>query len=374
MSRFSDILKNGFESESRKGRRQSRVVYLDYCTFKKMAQEEQHGILQHFRSENRGYPTRDQYHTMRGVPSSPSPGQTPSDNSEIARMYGVNPRQEDSEVIEMNRPRSLSTRYSPDRIGVQARRVSDGVWQDPYTNRVYDYNDGFKTESGEEFPGGHVALQSHMIGLASHLDSVGLYKEADYLDAIVKKAGSFGGFEFSSTNNEEDTLSHEELRTLHKLYAQKNGIDYSLYDDIPKEITDAFIGLDKQSPLVRELLGLDSGEAIVHEPADDPPAKGLLDWDKPVGTSYADRMLAGKPTRSEDHPEEGADYNIAVASAIQILKNISRSASARSNAYGFMEMVFEELAGKEAVEALSAARSAIDQKSEEGGSGRGFLG
>lgn len=187
MSRFSNILKKNFNSKDKKNRRVARISYLEYCKLKKEAQEEQHGILQSFRSDNRSYPTRDQYHTTRGVPGEPSPGQTQSDDSQIAKLYGVNPEREDSELIEMNKPRSLSTRYSPDRVGVQAKRVSDGVFQDPYTNRVYDYNDGFKTESGEEFPGGHVALQSHMIGFASHLDSIGLYKEADYLDSLIKK-------------------------------------------------------------------------------------------------------------------------------------------------------------------------------------------
>lgn len=369
MSRFSDLLKRQFSSESRSDRRTARVGFLDYCKFEKIAQEEQHGILQHFRSENRGYPTRDQYHTMRGVPSEPSPGQTPSDGSEMSRLYGVNPEHKDSEILEMNRSRALSTRYSPDRVGVQARRVSDGVWQDPYTNRTYDYNDGFTTESGEMVPGGHVALQSHMIGMASHLDSMGLYKEADYLDALIKRAGYF------ASNRGEDVLSHEELRTLHKLYAQKKGIELSLDKDPPKEITDAFIGLDRKSPLVKELLGLDSGEAIMYEPGPSAPdGRGPGEG----GSSYLARMLAGDPTRFEDRPEdgEGADYRAAVASAIQVLRGISRSASImnRRKAYELMEVVFEGLAGEEAVQALSAERSIIDQESEESGSGRGFLG
>jgi hypothetical protein len=276
----------------------------------------------------------------------------------MARMYGVNPQHENSELIEMNRTRSLSTRYSPDRVGVQARRVSDGVWQDPYTNRVYDYNDGFKTESGEEFPGGHVALQSHMIGLASHLDSVGLHKEADYLDALIKRAGS-----------REDVLSIQDLDTLYKLYAQKENIPYDPEGPPTEAVAEAFRGLDWQSPLVKELLGLDSGEAIMHDPGPSAP------------DDYLARMLAGDPTRFEDHPEhtpsrERVDYGRAVASAIQILRSISRSASYlnRRDAYELMEVVFEVLAGEEAVQALSTARSDIDQQSEESGSGRGFLG
>jgi hypothetical protein len=58
--------------------------------------------------------------------------------------------------------RSLSTRYSPDRVGVQARRISDGVIQDPISNKIYDWNDGFTTEDGDEIQGGSVSLQTDL--------------------------------------------------------------------------------------------------------------------------------------------------------------------------------------------------------------------
>lgn len=58
--------------------------------------------------------------------------------------------------------RSLSTRYSPDRVGVMARRIADGVYQDPITNKVYDWNEGFTTEDGEKFNGGRVSLQTDL--------------------------------------------------------------------------------------------------------------------------------------------------------------------------------------------------------------------
>ena len=359
MSRFSDLLKRQFSSESRSDRRAARVGFLDYCKFEKIAQEEQHGILQHFRSENRGYPTRDQYHTMRGVPSDPSPGQTPSDSSEMSRLYGVNPEHKDSELLEMNRSRSLSTRYSPDRVGVQARRVSDGVWQDPYTNRTYDYNDGFTTESGEAVPGGHVALQSHMIGLASHLDSIGLHKEADYLDGLIKKANRF-----TSSRREEDVLSVQDLDLLYKLYAQREGIPYDPDGPPPEKVAEAFRGLNKESPMVKELLGVDSGDAIMFEPDDEPSDVAL----RPEESSWFGD--------EGDAAEEEVDYGRAVAAALQLLRSISRSAPGinRRNAYEIMEVIFEQLSGEDAVDALNAEKAIIDETSRESGSGRGFLG
>jgi hypothetical protein len=58
--------------------------------------------------------------------------------------------------------RGLSTRYSPDHVGVQTRRISDGVYQDPISGRIYDWNEGFTTETGEKYPGGAVSLQSQL--------------------------------------------------------------------------------------------------------------------------------------------------------------------------------------------------------------------
>lgn len=56
----------------------------------------------------------------------------------------------------------LSTRYSPDRVGVQAVRVRDGVVADPYTGKEYDYNEGFEREDGTIVPGGSPSLQSKL--------------------------------------------------------------------------------------------------------------------------------------------------------------------------------------------------------------------
>lgn len=55
---------------------------------------------------------------------------------------------------------SLLTRYSPDYPGVPLMRVSDGVYQDIMTRKVYDFNYGWVGESGQRYPGGSVAHQT----------------------------------------------------------------------------------------------------------------------------------------------------------------------------------------------------------------------
>jgi len=53
----------------------------------------------------------------------------------------------------------LSTRYSPDRPGVSLVRITDRVYQDPTTGKIYDYASGYTTDKGNEIPGGGVDQQ-----------------------------------------------------------------------------------------------------------------------------------------------------------------------------------------------------------------------
>tara|TARA_B100000131_G_scaffold322708_1_gene377682 strand:+ start:7260 stop:7727 length:468 start_codon:yes stop_codon:yes gene_type:complete len=116
--------------------------------------QEQHGIFQHFQSSELDYNRRDELASERSGNS--------VDRSDSSNLYGVFPEQNDADNQYSEPQRSLSTRYSPDRVGVQARRLSDGVYQDPYTNKVYDYSEGFKTESGEEFSPSSVDNQTKL--------------------------------------------------------------------------------------------------------------------------------------------------------------------------------------------------------------------
>ncbi len=143
----------------------------------KTALGDQHGAFQHFQSNVAEYATRERYLTERG-------GEPVSRDRDA--LYGLGPEHEDSYVPDAAPATHLSTRYSPDRVGVQAQRMSDGVFQDPYTNKIYDYNEGFKTEDGRTFPAGHAALQTSIMHLATHLDKKGLIKEATYIDVLLR--------------------------------------------------------------------------------------------------------------------------------------------------------------------------------------------
>lgn len=54
----------------------------------------------------------------------------------------------------------LLTRYSPDYPGVMMQRITDGVYQDLLSKKVYDFRSGFISDTGERYYGGSVANQT----------------------------------------------------------------------------------------------------------------------------------------------------------------------------------------------------------------------
>lgn len=144
---LGNFLKKTASLKDRKLARKIRISILD-----SMIKNAEMGVLQQFKGTPIEYKTREHMIAERGG--------DPGDRSEL---YDLGPEHNDSDISTQPFTRSLSTRYSPDRVGVQARRVSDGVWQDPITNKIYNWNEGFSTENGEEFSGGRVSLQTDIV-------------------------------------------------------------------------------------------------------------------------------------------------------------------------------------------------------------------
>ena len=153
-------------------------------------------------------------------------------------------------------------------------------------------------------------------------------------------------------------------------------------DSPPFEVIRAMEGIDRSDPWAASVLEPPSAPT---EPMRGPSSGSVwepVEYMRPQDqTSYADRMLAGDPTRFEDHPDhvpsaEEEDYTVAVSAAIGLLRtHISRSGprGGRLHAFNLMRGVFEALGGENAAQALDAERSAIDEGSRERG-GAGFLG
>lgn len=136
--------------------------------------KDQNGYFQYFQVGEKNHNSRDGY-TKKPV--------------DRTKLYGLSPEHKDSpKPPEKDQtPYSLSTRYAPDMPGVQARRISDGVYANPFTNKVYNYNEGFKTDDGRIYAPGTVDMQTDLVQIANRLDELGLIKEANVIDEILVK-------------------------------------------------------------------------------------------------------------------------------------------------------------------------------------------
>jgi len=90
-----------------------------------------------------------------------------ADNIDEALEYGFFPRErvsgeesKEPEPVQPPREGSLSTRYCPDHIGVQAARISERAYQCPIDGKVYNYELGYENYQGQKVPGGSVAAQT----------------------------------------------------------------------------------------------------------------------------------------------------------------------------------------------------------------------
>ena len=81
---------------------------------------------------------------------------------------------------------TLSTRYAPDMPGVQALRVSENVFQNPYSGKIYDYNEGFEVD-GVVYSPGSPSLQTDIMTLAKEFKVKGLVKEARLLKLFLEE-------------------------------------------------------------------------------------------------------------------------------------------------------------------------------------------
>jgi len=91
-------------------------------------------------------------------------------------LYDLKFNQEKSENELSLSENPLSTRYVPG-TARQSRRIGDGVFQDPITNKVFDHNHPFEHD-GEAYPGGTPSLQSSIMYLTAGLKQSGQKKIA----------------------------------------------------------------------------------------------------------------------------------------------------------------------------------------------------
>ena len=91
-------------------------------------------------------------------------------------LYDLKFNQEKSEGEVDLSDQPLSTRYVPGTTRMK-RRIENGIYQDPITNKVFDEREPFEFQ-GESYPGGSPSLQSNIMYLTSDLKEVGHKKYA----------------------------------------------------------------------------------------------------------------------------------------------------------------------------------------------------
>lgn len=70
-------------------------------------------------------------------------------------------RSREDHMMQSHHGKAVShTRYAPELPGVTMRRLSDGVYQDTYTNKIYNFHSGFKLSDGTQLSGGSVSHQT----------------------------------------------------------------------------------------------------------------------------------------------------------------------------------------------------------------------
>ena len=79
----------------------------------------------------------------------------------VRREVADNRKQHHLQTMQGEAP--SQTRYSPELPGVALSRVSDGVYQDTLTKKIYDFRSGWVGDDGEKHPGGSVAHQTPML-------------------------------------------------------------------------------------------------------------------------------------------------------------------------------------------------------------------
>lgn len=149
------------KSADKKLARKLRLAYLESFA----AKEE--GILQEYRSSDNTYPGLSSLMvTERGAEKLPKEELYP----DMSEKHSI------SQFDMPDGSPSLSTRYVPNKPGVMSQRVtgSSGVVMDPYTNKIYDWNEGFKTEDGRVFAPSSVSLQTDLYSHAEicHPDKI----------------------------------------------------------------------------------------------------------------------------------------------------------------------------------------------------------
>lgn len=159
----------------------------------------------------------------------------------------------------------LQTRYSPDMPGTPMVRITDGVYQDVTTGKIFDYINGYSTAKGNKIPGCSVANQIRDLGdqrhqsgmfetrdtilnrsISASSDERQYMKKFAQMDLIGSTLRMIRDFKPELLNNAIDCAAEKnKLNTDEIANALSNDVN-SVVDD--ERVTEVFKGLVKAPP------------------------------------------------------------------------------------------------------------------------------
>lgn len=146
----------------------------------------------------------------------------------------------------------LQTRYPPDRPGGQMTRITDHVYQDIETGIIYDFKNGYKTQKGNEIPGGAVENQTRDLGDWNNSNSA-LFSTRESI------MGAFAGKNYGLTKQASAEIPAEDVAKVIKATV-------SFYPEALDGIMDVLYNHGASSTMVGEALAVanaDLGNADV---------------------------------------------------------------------------------------------------------------
>lgn len=110
----------------------------------------------------------------------------------------------------------LQTRYPPDRPGGQMTRITDHVYQDIETGIIYDFKNGYKTQKGNEIPGGAVENQTRDLGDWNNSNSALFSTRESIMGSFANKKHNITKQAQDSGSNDINTI----IKTVSELYPE----------------------------------------------------------------------------------------------------------------------------------------------------------
>jgi hypothetical protein len=118
----------------------------------------------------------------------------------------------------------LQTRYAPDMPGVMMTRISDHIYQDLVTGKIYDFKAGYTTVKGNKIPGSSVENQTAALGDQRHGNAMFETRES-----IMNRMAS-DEIDFIKQAGDKINIAKQFLKDASEFYPEKKALAIEVVD------------------------------------------------------------------------------------------------------------------------------------------------